>query len=326
MVQIQEYDLEIRHIRGVHNHLADILGRNPSGMTDEQTRDVTRLDQVMVHHIQVYKDQNIKKKLKELAELHDTDEKLAVIKNSHKRPAYDQTQFVLQDNVLYSGEEKIEQRYKAMLPSFLEQNIFKFVHHTLGHTGVDKCMEEIKYMFHVRNLERKLRKFIAHCDLCQRCKHPNRAVTVEERYHLPEKPGDVCAIDIYGNLPTSRTGVRYILLFHDVFSRYFTLYPLRSATTKACLSKLINKYFGGVIKPKCILSDNATQFRSPSWSRQLQQHGGDIRFAPIGHPESNPSERCMRALSKFCRIYCSENHRKWAESLPHIENWMNNSV
>ena len=35
MVQIQEYDLEIRHIRGVQNHLADILSRNPSGMTDE---------------------------------------------------------------------------------------------------------------------------------------------------------------------------------------------------------------------------------------------------------------------------------------------------
>jgi hypothetical protein len=38
MVQIQEYDLEIRHIRGVQNHLAGILSRNPSGMTEEQTR------------------------------------------------------------------------------------------------------------------------------------------------------------------------------------------------------------------------------------------------------------------------------------------------
>jgi len=34
----------------------------------------------------------------------------------------------------------------------------------------------------------------------------------------------------------------------------------------------------------------------------------------------------MRELSKFCRIYCNENHRKWAELLPHIENWMNKSV
>ena len=203
---------------------------------------------------------------------------------------------------------------------------FKFVHFTLGHSGVDKCMEEIKYIFHVRNLGRKLRKLIALCDLCQRCKHPNRSYTVEERHHLPEKPGDVCAIDVYGSLPTARGGVRYILVCHDVFSRYIKLYPLRSAMTKACLNKLINKYFVDVVKPKCILADNATQVRSPSWSRQMQQHGVDICFAPIRHPESNPSERCMRELSKFCTMQCNENHRKWAELLPHIENWMNKSV
>ena len=47
---------------------------------------------------------------------------------------------------------------------------------------------------------------------------------------------------------------------------------------------------------------------------------------PIRHPESNPSEQCMRELSKFCRIYCNQNHRKWVELLPHIQNWMNKSV
>jgi len=31
-------------------------------------------------------------------------------------------------------------------------------------------------------------------------------------------------------------------------------------------------------------------------------------------------------LSKFCRIYCSENHKKWAELLPYIESWINNTV
>jgi hypothetical protein len=268
-------------------------------MTDEQTRDFTRPDQVMVHHIQVYKDKNLKNELKALAQLQDTDEKLASIKNrvTNCQPT-DQIQFVLQDNVLYCKGEKTDQRYKAVLSSCLEQKIFKFVHFPLGHLGVDKCMEEIKYMFHIRNFGRKLRKFIAHCDVCQQCKHPNRSFTVEEIFHLPEKPGDVCAVDIYGSLPTSRGGVSYILVCHDVFSRFIKLYPLRSATTMACLNKLINKYFDDVIKPKCIFSDNAKQFMSPSWSRQLQQQGVEIRFAPIRHPEPNPSERCMSELSK----------------------------
>jgi hypothetical protein len=34
----------------------------------------------------------------------------------------------------------------------------------------------------------------------------------------------------------------------------------------------------------------------------------------------------MREISKFFRIYCSDNHRKWAELIPHIESWLNNTV
>ena len=130
-VQIQEYDLEIRHSRGVQNHLADILSCNPSGMTDEQTRDLIRPDQVMGHHLQVYKDKDFKKELKALAELQDTDEKLAVLqKRAINCQPTDQTQFVLLDNLLNCRGEKTEQRFKAMLPSCFEQKIFKFVRFT----------------------------------------------------------------------------------------------------------------------------------------------------------------------------------------------------
>jgi hypothetical protein len=34
----------------------------------------------------------------------------------------------------------------------------------------------------------------------------------------------------------------------------------------------------------------------------------------------------MRELSKFFRIYCHDNHKKWAELLPHIEGWLNKTV
>jgi len=227
---------------------------------------------------------------------------------------------------MYCKGGKDRTTWKAMLPTCLEAKIFRFVHRTLGHLGVDKCLEEIRYIFQVRDLGKKLRRFIASCDVCQRVKHPNRSFTIEEKHHFPTRPGDVCAVDIYESLPVSKGNVRYVFVCYDVFSKFIKLFALKSATTKACLNKLVNQYFGNVIKPKVILSDNASQFRSPSWRKQLQQQGVDVRFTPIRHPESNPSERCMRELSKFCRIYCHDNHKKWAELLPHIEKWINNTV
>jgi len=44
-------------------------------MTEEQTRDLTRPDQMMVHPVQVHEDRNLKKELKALAELQDIDQK-----------------------------------------------------------------------------------------------------------------------------------------------------------------------------------------------------------------------------------------------------------
>jgi hypothetical protein len=34
----------------------------------------------------------------------------------------------------------------------------------------------------------------------------------------------------------------------------------------------------------------------------------------------------MRKISKFCKIYCHQNHKKWAELVPYIENWLNTTI
>ena len=110
------------------------------------------------------------------------------------------------------------------------------------------------------------------------------------------------------------------------FSKHVKLYPLKAATTRACLNKLINHYFLHVIKREEILSDNGKQFHSPSWKRNLESLNVQVRYTAVRHPQSNPSERGMKEISKFFSIYCSDNHRKCAELIPHIESWLNNTV
>jgi hypothetical protein len=154
----------------------------------------------------------------------------------------------------------------------------------------------------------------------------NRAYNVTEKHHLLKRPGELCAVDLHGSLPTSRGNVRYIFVCYDMFSKYVKLYRLKSATTKACLHKLLNHYFTNIIKPKIILSDNGSQFRSPVWLNKLKEHDVTTRFSPIRDPESHPSERVTRERSKFFRIYCYDNHKQWAELLTHIEGWLNKTV
>ena len=129
-----------------------------------------------------------------------------------------------------------------MLLSCLEHKVTDYARSSLRHLGVDKCMNQIGRSLDMKNLGRKIRKFIACCNLCQWTKHPTQLYTTEEKHHLPKIPGDLCALDLYGSLPTSHAGVKYdyILVCYDVFSKHVKLYPFKAATTKSCLNKLIN--------------------------------------------------------------------------------------
>jgi transposase InsO family protein len=69
-------------------------------------------------------------------------------------------------------------------------------------------------------------------------------------------------LDIYGSIPTGPGGVKYLLVCFEVFSKNVTLYPLKTATTRSCLNKLIKHYFPNVLQPQTILSDHGSQFTS----------------------------------------------------------------
>lgn len=78
--------------------------------------------------------------------------------------------------------------------------------------------------------------------------------------------------------------------------------------------------------PEYILSDSGTQFASKKWKNKLADMNIDVMFSPIRYAQANPSEKCVREIGKFCRIYCNEAHKRWSELLPHIEGWLNGTL
>jgi hypothetical protein len=232
----------------------------------------------------------------------------------------------MHENVLYTVDTRNGTPWKVVVPRELEEKLITYVHLEKGHAGTDKCVRSINAMFHLKNLGRKTRKLLALCEVCQKVKFPNWKYEVENRPHLPERKGQLVSVDFYGPVPQGRGGVRYLFVCLDVFTKFIKLYPLRSATTKACLRKIADDYIPHVVKPETILSDHGTQYTSWRWIDGLKELGINCRFTPIRNPQSNPVERFMREIGKACRIYCEKNHKKWPELIPHIESWINETV
>jgi transposase InsO family protein len=327
IMQLQEYDLTVVHISGANNFFADTLSRNPVGLSRESLDLVRKPKEIFVAKIDLGLDKTLKKELASLSEHQLADPTLREIRQELERdPSKYTERYMIRDHVLYRKDNRTHPYWRAMLPRQLEYRVINYVHTLLGHQGTDKCMYQISQSFYLKSLGRKMRKYVAHCDVCQRAKHPNRAYEMEKLSHLPTAPGELVTVDLYGPLPTGRGGVKYVLVCLEVFSKHVALYPLKAATTKSCLNKLRTNYFSEVVQPKTILSDHGSQFATPSWRKALAELGIEVKYSPIRHPESNPTERIMRELGKYFRIYCHTTHKKWPELVPYIEEWLNSSV
>lgn len=212
-MQLQEYNLQIKHISGAQNFFADVLSRNPTGLTTELHRLKNSKQEISVAKVDLKIDKGILKQLKKLPKLQQGNPNLQTIKEEiQTNPAKVHAKYSLKNGIVCTKDHNKHKYWRIMLPKELEAPIFKYVHQSLGHSGTDKCLHQISEMFYIRNLGRKLRKFVASCDTCQKVKHPNKAIKVELLSHLPKNPGDLTAVDFYGPLPAGRGGMKHLFV------------------------------------------------------------------------------------------------------------------
>nr|CAI5829092.1 unnamed protein product [Callosobruchus analis] len=79
-------------------------------------------------------------------------------------------------------------------------------------------------------------------------------------------------------------------------------------------------------KPKCLLSDNGTQFTSKKWGEELAKMGIQIKLISVYFPEGNVTERYNREVGRLLRMYCHEKHSKWACVVDFVEDCLNTAV
>jgi hypothetical protein len=327
IMELQDYDLEIIHISGTANYLADALSRNSAGLSAEQISSLTKPRELLVAALHLNINEAVKRELKKLSHHQDADPELQDVKL--KVAAEDESvkgRYLIHYGILYRKDHKCSPVWKACVPTGLVPDLVNFVHQSFGHSGVNKCLPLIADSLYIKNLGRKIRKILACCEICQRVKFPNRLKTVKTRSHCPRSPGDLLSVYFFVLVPTGKGGVKFIFVCLDVFSKHVKLYPLRTATTKACLRKIMEHYIPDVTQPKRILPDHGTQFTSPKRAEKLRECNIEILFSPIRHPEVNPVETVMKELGKFFRIYCHKAQKSWPELIPHVEIFLNKTV
>jgi len=304
-LKIQNFDFTIKYIAGKENIIADVLSRisyeNINGKV------------VKIASITVLENTELKNKIENVHTIQRSDECLKkIITQLESCGSQQSNKEKLYNGVLFHYS-KYDNIYKIYIPEILQSQQATLYHEKLGHFGFWKTFKAMTQFYYWKNMRKTVKIVVQTCVICQKSKVPNQTSTGIMKSIIPLNQNELLAVDLFGPLPTSIAGVKYIFVILNVFTKYIKLYKLKKPTTRAIIGKLKNDYFIRVRKPERILSDNGTQFRSKQWDTFLRENHIDNLHCSIRHPQSNPSERTMRELGRLLRVYCHNKHTSWAK-------------
>jgi hypothetical protein len=101
LLELQQYDLEIHHVTGASNYLADVLSRNPAGLDTAEIKNLTKPTSIMVSAVDLKINYAVCKDLKNLGTLQRSDAKLEqIIEGIASRPTTADHKYRLVGDVL----------------------------------------------------------------------------------------------------------------------------------------------------------------------------------------------------------------------------------
>ncbi|GFT76597.1 pro-Pol polyprotein [Trichonephila clavipes] len=103
---------------------------------------------------------------------------------------------------------------------------------------------------------------IKNCPDCIKYKASNQKPSGLLQTPVPAQRFETLAIDLFGPLPESKDGKRWILIIEDCTTKWVELFALPNATAKECAITLIEEVLLRYGIPRHLISDNGTQLVS----------------------------------------------------------------
>uniref|UniRef100_A0ABD2WNL9 Endonuclease n=1 Tax=Trichogramma kaykai TaxID=54128 RepID=A0ABD2WNL9_9HYME len=176
---------------------------------------------------------------------------------------------------------------------------------------------EVKKLYEAGFIERSA------SDWCSAPKSSNQARSgLMGQRHL-EGPWSVVAADIIGPKPASKGGVRYVLVFVDLFTKYVELIGLRKANGKAVVKAMDELIINRWGCPRYLLTDNGTEFVNKDVGQYLASLGVEQTTIPPYIARCNPTERVNRNLRSMIASYIEEDQSDWDLHLQELKFALN---
>ena len=293
---LSEYPIEIVHIRGQDNAVADALSRS-----------------VNATEIRLEMPEDFKKRV------------IAAWNEKGIRPLFEgeiPCEFTPDGLVYFQG--------RLYLPEDdeLKTEALVMVHHDeAGHLGREKTLELVKRHFYWPGMVKDVEDFVRSCDICQRTKKITQAPAgLLQPIPPPNRPWEEITMDFMSMEETSR-GFNSIAVVIDRLSKMGHFIKTRKdITAKQFAQQFIDEVVQLHGLPKKIISDRNPRFTSEFWRHVFRSMKVQVTTTTANHPEADEqSENRVKVVRTMLRSFAAEYHGEWDLRLPILEMQYNNS-
>ncbi len=312
------FELEISHIAGHRNVVADALSRFRESNSDSLNLEkCVFLFNFVPNNRTLYIFKNFKELQRKDAKLNAIIAELTDKENASKHR--DKFRFS-KEGFLMKFSKNI---WRILVPEGYTNELISYFHQKYGHLGIHKTTLLVLKNFVWKGCKKEIEDAVNSCEICQMAKRNENVSYGDYIPVIATEPKEMIAVDLYGPLPSSSHGYTHIFVVIDVFTKYVRLFPVKQPTA-AKLVEFMKKYLKEEGKIKIILSDNGAQFRSNVWKEFWENLDVEIRFVSPHNAKANSHvERIMIILGDCLRISDPENHKGWAKYVKDIEERIN---
>ncbi len=256
ILQLKQYDLQVKHVPGKHIPVADTLSRKavsdtfPSLITGMDARVHSVLSSLPVSD----------RKMQEIATATEQDAQMTLLKqvimqgwpDTRKQCPPEIISFWNYRDELTIADTVILKGQKIVIPTSLRAKMLEILH--TGHMGIIKTQKRARDVMFWPNISSDISNMIQQCSVCQE----HRASNAKEpliSHEIPEYPWQTVATDIF------MWNDKDFLVTVDYYSRYFEVQQLHGASSKTVIAKMKSTFSRHGV-PHKLVSDNELQFSS----------------------------------------------------------------
>lgn len=339
VMELQQYDFDIKYRKGTLNRVADALSRQPirdvtsAGPSNLTTEEVTTPSLITpccsaeprINGAIAKQTQGETQREGEASPTWYEQVFNLVMRQPNRCPNYQ----VWSDRLYRSTKDKRSKRkaWKVCVSGDQIRQILEQNHDnpTAGHLGIKKTLARVGAEYYWPKWRKDVKNYVRSCAKCQKYKVPQLKPAGKMYFRRPRGPWYMVSIDLVGPLPRSQRGHRFLIVIQDTFSKWIELSPIGAATAKNVVSRMkdILLRCGA---PDVLISDNGTQFTSKLFRELAEDWQITFQTTAPFSPQSNPVERPNRVVKTMIAQFIKTRHTTWDNHLNEFQFALNTAV